>query len=258
MQTYIDTHAHLTSPEILPHLSDVLQRAGSAHVQAIVNICTDEVSLKAALSLTSVFPRLFHAAATTPHDVETEGESFFPLVEQAAREKKLVAIGETGLDYFYEHSKREVQQLFLSRYFALAKSVQLPLIFHCREAFSDLFALADQEYQGLPALLHCFTGTLAEAKGVLDRGWYLSLSGIITFKKSEVLREVARYVPLDRLVIETDSPYLAPQTHRGEQNEPSFLPEIANLIASVKGIDLVDVVRATTANAISFFSLPSS
>lgn len=253
---YFDTHAHLTSEQLLPHVPALLERAAQAHVQTIVNICTDPHSLSAGLLINSVSPRVFNAAATVPHDVEAEGESFFPIVEEAARSKKLVAIGETGLDYFYEHSKKQIQQLFLSRYFALAKSVQLPLIFHCREAFADLFAMADEQYASHPALLHCFTGTLEEAKAVLDRGWLISLSGIITFKKSEALREIARYVPLDRLVIETDSPYLAPHSRRGEQNEPSFLPETAQLIASVKGLDLVDVATSTTANAIHFFSLP--
>ena len=253
--TYIDTHAHLTSEQLLPQLSSLLQRAKHAQVEAIINICTDAASLQAGLSLVSQDPAVFHTAATTPHDVETEGEAFFPLVERAAREKKLVAIGETGLDYFYEHSQRALQQHLLSRYFALAQSVGLPLIFHCRGAFSDLFAMADEQYRGLPALLHCFTGTWEEAQGVLDRGWLLSISGIVTFKKSEALRAVVRQVPLEQLVIETDAPYLAPQTHRGKINEPAFVPEVAQCIAAIKEIPLPEVARVTRANALHFFAL---
>ncbi len=251
---FIDTHAHLTSEQILPLIEGVLGRAQEKGICTIVNICTDENSLKEGLLLRGNYPWVFNAAATTPHDVELEGASFFPLVERCAVEGKLIAIGETGLDYFYEHSNREEQQKYLSLYFSLATQVKLPLIFHCRDAFTDLFSMADQEYHGFPAVLHCFTGTLEEAKAVLDRGWYLSLSGIVTFKKSEGLREVAQYVPLDRLLIETDSPYLAPQSHRGKRNEPSYLQETAQIIAHAKRISLEKLALATVKNAEAFFS----
>jgi len=250
----IDTHAHLTSEQLIPILDDVLARAKEKGVSKIVNICTDESSLKHGLLLHQDFPWVFNAAATTPHDVEAEGASFFPLVERCAMEGKLIAIGETGLDYFYEHSDRKEQQRYLSLYFSLAQQAKLPLIFHCRDAFTDLFAMADEEYHGYPALLHCFTGNLEEAKGVLDRGWYLSISGIVTFKKSEVLRRVAQYVPLDRLVIETDSPYLAPQSQRGRLNEPSYIHETAKAIAEARGIPLEKVATFTQENAERFFS----
>jgi TatD DNase family protein len=252
--TYIDTHAHLTSDKLLPDMEGILSRAQSSGITKIVNICTDQKSLEEGLLLHEKHPWVYNAAATTPHDVEQEGETFFPSVERAAAQKKLVAIGETGLDYFYEHSNKRVQQLFLQRYFALALTMKLPLIFHCREAFSDLFAMADSDYLGSPAVLHCFTGTLEEAKGVLNRGWYLSLSGIVTFKKSESLREVARYVPLDRLLLETDSPYLAPQSKRGMQNEPAFLSETAEMIAKERGIAPDALAGACGENASRFFS----
>ncbi|MBS0604704.1 MAG: TatD family hydrolase [Verrucomicrobia bacterium] len=252
--TYTDTHAHLTSEQILPLLGDVLQRAKQSGVAKIVNICTGKKSLEEGLVLHESHPWVYNAAATTPHDVEKEGEEFFPLVERAAASKKLVALGETGLDYFYEHSDKKVQQKFLLRYFSLALQTKLPLIFHCRDAFPDLFAMADGHFQGAPAVLHCFTGTLEEAKGVLDRGWFLSLSGIVTFKKSESLREVAKYVPLDRLFIETDSPYLAPQSNRGKPNEPSYISETAETIAFAKGVSVGELAKATEDNAERFFS----
>jgi TatD DNase family protein len=250
---FVDTHAHLTSEQILADVEMVLKRAMEKGVQRIVNICTDEKSLYEGLLLHEKHPWVFNTASTTPHDVELEGESFFPMVEQAAIEGKLVAIGETGLDYLYEHSNQNLQKRFLSRYFSLALRQKLPVIFHCREAFEDLFAMADQEYLGAPAVLHCFTGSIEEAKGVLDRGWYLSLSGIVTFKKSERLREIAQYVPLDRLFIETDSPYLAPQSQRGNRNEPAFLPEIAQVIAEVKKVSIHQVAETTANNAAHFF-----
>lgn len=250
----VDTHAHLTSEQILPHLKDVLERAKRSGLAKIVNICTDINSLKEGIRVHQDFPWVYNTAATTPHDVEKEGEEFFPYVERAAEEGKLVAIGETGLDYFYEHSNKQVQQTFLVRYFALALKMQLPLIFHCRDAFEDLFSMADANYQSAPAVLHCFTGSIEEARGVLDRGWYLSLSGIVTFKKSEGLREVAKYVPLDRLFIETDAPYLAPQSHRGKQNEPSFMLETVEAIAKAKGISTEEISSACAENARRFFS----
>lgn len=251
---FIDTHAHLTSLEIKAQREEMLARARLHHITKIVNICTDEQTLREGLDLAKQVSEVYTAAATTPHDVEKEGESFFSLVEKCALEKKLVAIGETGLDYYYEHSPRKFQQKFLLSYFALASKVDLPLIFHCRAAFSDLFSLSDAHYANRPALLHCFTGTLEEAKGVLDRGWLLSISGIVTYKKSEELRAVVKYVPLDRLVLETDTPYLAPQSHRGKINEPSFLIQTAEVVASLKGIKLEALGMATSHNAEQFFS----
>jgi TatD DNase family protein len=251
---FIDTHAHLTSEQILPIVNEVLARAKENGIEKIVNICTDENSLKEGLLLHENVPWVFNAAATTPHDVALEGASFFPIVERKANEGKLIAIGETGLDYFYEHSNRQEQQKYLSLYFSLARQTKLPLIFHCRDAFADLFAMADQEYHGYPAIVHCFTGNFDEAKGALDRGWYLSISGIVTFKKSQALKEIANYIPLDRLLVETDAPYLAPQNHRGKPNEPSYLPQTAQAIADAKGIALEKIALATAENAQRFFS----
>ncbi|NGX26380.1 MAG: putative metal-dependent hydrolase YcfH, partial [Chlamydiae bacterium] len=168
----IDSHAHLTSSQILPEVEDIIDRAKGAGVHTIINICTDRPSLEAGLKLAERHKGIHNTAATTPHDVEEDGEAFFPLVENAV--EKLVAIGETGLDYFYEHSPKKLQQHFLSLYFQLAVKTQLPVIFHCRDAFADLFAIADEQYRGRSAVLHCFTGTLEEARGCLDRGWMIS------------------------------------------------------------------------------------
>lgn len=165
-----------------------------------------------------------------------------------------MALGETGLDYYYEHSPKELQKKFLIQYFHLAIQTGLPVIFHCRDAFSDLFMLGDAEYKGKPALVHCFTGTVEEAKAALDRGWSISFSGIITFKKSEALREVVKYVPLSKMLIETDAPYLAPQSKRGSLNESSFLSETAQMIAELKQVSLETVAKATSENACAFFS----
>jgi TatD DNase family protein len=249
---YIDSHAHLTSPQVVDHVEEMLQRAQQHKVEKIVNICTDEETLKKGLILSERHPWVFNAAATTPHDVAKEGASFFPIVEHHAKE--LVALGETGLDYHYQHSPQEVQKKFLQKYFDLAQKVKRPLIFHCRDAFSDLFEMADASYSGLPAILHCFTGSIEEARKCLARGWLISFSGIITFKKSEALREVVAYVPLDRMVIETDTPYLAPQSKRGKLNEPGYIGEVAAAIAHIQQISVEEVAKATSSNASQFFS----
>lgn len=259
MIPFIDSHAHLSSSQIWTDIDIILQRAQEAGLTHIINICTDKETLEKGLELAERYPWVFNTASTTPHDVDKEGDLYFPLMSECARSGSLVAVGETGLDYFYEHSSRDVQKKFYIKYLHLALETKLPVIIHCRDAFKDFFEILDIEYtidgQHAPGVLHCFTGTLQEAEEVVKRGWYLSLSGIVTFKKSEELREVAKMVPLDQLFIETDTPYLAPQTHRGKRNEPSYLPDTAQLIADVKGISLEELAIATSQNAKSFFNL---
>lgn len=247
----IDTHAHLTGESLAEQADAIAMRAKEAGLEKIVNICTDAPSLEKGLALAERCPWVFNAAATTPHDVEKEGESFFPLVEKHL--KRLVAIGETGLDYFYAHSPKEIQQKFFRRYLALAKKTGLPLIFHCRDAFEDLFAIADEVAPRHPALLHCFTGTFEEAREGIKRGWMISFSGIVTFKKSEALREVAKQVPLENLLVETDAPYLAPQSRRGSVNEPAYILETVELLSKLKGLTASEMSKITTENAIKFF-----
>ena len=248
---FFDSHAHLTSPTILPLLTDVLERAKLAGVDYILNICTCRNTLEEGLKY-----KLLNAGATTPHDVEKDGKADFAMFEEAAQRGLLMAIGETGLDYHYQYSDRKIQQAFLIRYLHLAASTNLPVIFHCREAFQDLFSIVDQEYpKKAPAILHCFTGNQNEAEGVLERGWYLSLSGIVTFKKNEILREIAKITPLNQLLIETDTPYLSPQSKRGKQNEPAFIVETASCIAEMRQVSLALIAKETRENAMRLFHL---
>lgn len=253
---YFDSHAHISSVEILPHIHEVIERAKKADVLNVLNICTDPKTLASGLSLAKKYPGICNAGATTPHDAKKDDDDAFLAFATAARAGDLVAIGETGLDYYYKELNPKTQKQFLKRYLQLALECKLPVIFHCREAFSDLFEFVDAEYeQGAPAILHCFTGSVQEAEAVLSRGWYLSLSGIVTFKKSELLREVAKLVPLDQLLIETDAPYLAPQSKRGKQNEPSYLVETASCIAAAKGVSLEVIRDATLQNAQKLFKM---
>ncbi len=255
----IDSHAHLTSSAVYPMVEELLSNAQHAGITSIINICTDVDTLEKGILLAKKYPWIHNVASTTPHDVDAEGEAVFPVMAAAARNGQLVAVGETGLDYFHHHSKPESQQLFLRRYLQLALECTLPVVIHCRDAFADFFRILDEEYivnnTHAPGVLHCFTGTLQEAEEVIKRGWFLSLSGIVTFKKSEELREVAKRVPLDQLLIETDTPYLAPQGRRGKQNEPAFILETAQCIANAKGISLEELASATKANANHLFKL---
>lgn len=251
---FVDSHAHLASDELYERAHELISRAEEAGVSRIANICTTAATLQRGLEMAQTFPSLWTTAAVTPHDADSIGESFFPLVEQAARTGKLDAVGETGLDYYYTHSGKENQKKYLRLHLRLAKECNLPVVIHCRDAFADFFEILDEEFAGGKGVLHCFTGTLDEAKEVVKRGFYLSLSGIVTYKKSDALRAVAAFVPLDRLLIETDSPYLAPQSKRGKTNEPAFVIETAAKIAEIKQITIEEVACQTQANAKNLFS----
>jgi TatD DNase family protein len=251
-----DSHAHLSSPEVFPSVAAVLERGTKAGVKEWMNICTDLDSLEKGIALAKSFSGIFNAGATTPHDVEKEGEASFASFEKAAKEGLLHAIGETGLDYHYLHSNRKTQRDFLIRYLHLAAALNKTVIFHCREAFADLFLITEREYpKKARAVLHCFTGTMEEAEEVCRRGWYLSLSGIVTFKKSEELRRIAARVPPHQLLIETDTPYLAPQSQRGKLNEPAFLVETAQCVAAARGVSLEEIAHLTRQNAMDAFDI---
>lgn len=254
---YVDSHAHLASDELFQDIDGLIARAQAAGVEQIVNICTDSETLARGLLMADKYPCLKTTAAVTPHDVAKIGESDWEAIASAARSGRLAAVGETGLDYHYTHSPVEIQKDFLRRYLRLAKECQLPVVIHCRDAFADFFQILDEEFVGGRGVLHCFTGTLEEAKEVVKRGFYLSLSGIVTFKKSIGLQEVAAWVPLENLLIETDAPYLAPQSKRGKMNEPAYLPETAAKIAELKQISLKDVACQTAKNAHNLFSKSS-
>lgn len=253
---WIDTHAHVSC---MQNPEAVAERAHAAGVEWIINICTDIETLEKGVALREACPYVCNVASTTPHDVDTQGAAEWGLFSAAARRGDLVAIGETGLDFYYERAPRTTQQEFLARYAALACEVELPLVIHCRSAFEAFYEIMRSDYFGkpgaLPGILHCFTGTLKEAAPALDEGWAVSLSGILTFKKSEVLQSVARDVPFDRIVIETDAPWLAPQSRRGKTNEPAYVVEVGEMLAHIRGVEPREAARITTANAKRIFRL---
>ncbi len=249
----LDSHAHLTDPSLWDQKDPLLENAKKAHVDYIVNIATDLFSLEKSLSLSSSNPNVATAASTTPHDVEKEGENNFPTFQQAAKAKKLCAIGETGLDYFYLHSSKEKQKAFFIRYLHLAEEYNLPIILHCREAFSDLFEILTSEYTSSLAILHCFSGTMHDAEKALSKGYFLSFSGVITYPKNSSLREVVKETPLHQMLLETDAPYLPPQSYRGKKNEPSYIVETAKEVSRIKNLPLEEIASKTTKNGKKLF-----
>ncbi len=249
---FFDSHAHLTGEGDYDRLDEIIKRAKKANVTKIVNICTDLGSLDRGLELSQKYDFVFAAAATTPHGADNDRDILFEDVKKAALNKKLIAIGETGLDYFYGLDKKEFQQMFFKNYLKLAKENDLPLIIHARDAFDDIFKIAD-EIEHSRAVLHCFTGTKKEAKKVLDRGWLISFSGIITFKNSSDLRDVLKDIPVESILIETDSPLLSPQSKRGKKNEPANVVETAEVIANIKNKSLEEIAKITFDNANKFF-----
>ena len=250
----IDCHAHLSAQS-----SDIVQgeleRARLAGIVGIVNVCTTPKELEIGLELakTTKEPKIYTAASTTPHDVTKADPEFIHEIQ--ACKDELVAIGETGLDYYYEHSPRKEQQASFRSYIELAIRTHLPLVIHCRDAFEDLFAIFD-EYKSLPdVMLHCFTGSKDEAKQAQNRGFYISLSGIVTFSKSKELQELSRYISDDLLLLETDAPYLAPQTKRGKKNEPSFISETFECVAHLRNTSKEHLVELASRNAKKLFRI---
>lgn len=257
---FIDAHAHLTGQED-PLLPDLLSRAALAGVKTILNVCCDLDDLTRGLVLAAgtSTPKIYTIAAITPHDAAKEMDQFFSLIEESAQAGSLVAIGETGLDYHYMHAPKERQQELLRVHFQLASKEKLPIVIHCRDAFDDLFVILDEESKLCSSppqvMLHCFTGGIKEARAAVERGWYISFSGCVTFPKSLGLQEVASMVPLDKVLIETDTPYLAPQGYRGRRNEPAFIVETAKMVAKCKNIPQELLAQHATENTETLFKL---
>lgn len=261
MNNWTDAHCHLQD-EFLDGTSDAaaevaatLERARAAGVDRLVVIGTGERSSKEALALTSFSGdvEVFATVGLHPHDAT---EDLAP-IEALARtgHERLVGIGECGLDYFYEHSPRTQQRQAFSRQIALARELDLALVVHARDAFADLFDIFASE--GVPArtVIHCFTGGPGDALGCLERGCDISISGIVTFKNAEEVREAARLVPLDRLHVETDSPFLAPVPHRGKKNEPAFVSVVGEYVARLRGEDVEELKAATATNSARLFGV---
>lgn len=252
----VDSHCHLDFPEFAPELEAVVSRAASAGVGTCVSIGTKLPGFARIREIAEEFPSVFCSVGIHPHEAEKEPlASTAPLIERA-QHRKVVGIGETGLDYYYEHSPRAAQIANFRHHIRAARESGLPLIVHTRDADDDTIAiLRDEMGQGaFTGLLHCFTGTQRLADAALELGFYISASGIMTFKKSDGLRAVLGTVPLERLLVETDAPYLAPMPHRGKRNEPAFVVHTAAMLAGLKGVGPETLAQATTDNFFRLFT----
>ncbi|HBP88902.1 MAG: TatD family hydrolase [Nitrospira sp.] len=258
----IDTHVHLDDPRYDPDREDMLQRAHEAGVEKFVTIGCDLSTSYAAVQLATTRPNVFATIGVHPHEVNRIEPKWFTELSQLASQPKVVAFGEIGLDYHYDHSPREIQRQRFREQIALAKALTLPLVIHTREAREDTMAILQEEHaETTGGVFHCFSEDLAFAKRALDLGFYLSFSGIITFRNASQLREVVRAVPDDRLLIETDAPYLTPIPFRGKRNESAYIAYVAEQIAEIKYGDsksgLARVAELTTKNACQLFKISS-
>lgn len=252
----LDTHAHLDLPELSVDLPGVLERAEKNGVLEIITIGIDLPSSRKAVELARNYDSVFAAVGIHPHDSFPLDKENIDCLVDLARERKVVAIGEIGLDYYRSHKPRETQRDCLRRQLEMAVDVALPVVFHIREAFDDFFDVIEDYYRDLAGLvLHCFSGDWEVARRCLDMGGFLSIPGTVTYSKAEAQQEVVRRAPSDRLLLETDCPYLAPVPYRGKDNEPSYLLYTAQKVAELRGLPLETLAAQTTRNAYDAFRL---
>lgn len=252
----VDSHCHLDFEDFTGEIDSVLDRAAAQGVQRMVTICTKLTAFNRVLKLAEEHDVLSCSVGIHPHEADTHPEIDVAKLTTLAQHPKVVGIGEAGLDYFYDKSDRARQRDVFATHIEAARESGLPLIVHSREADEDTVHLLQEGAGkgGLSGVIHCFTSTQYLADAALEMGFYISLSGIVTFKNAEALRQVARTVPLDRLLVETDSPYLAPVPQRGKRNEPSFVRHTASFVADMLGLPLPHFAAQTTANFHRLFS----
>lgn len=255
--TFIDTHAHLDNRQYDPDRQETIQRALESGISHMITIGCDLASSRASVELAHQYPALFAAVGIHPHDAGEVDDATLAALEALARENsKVVAIGEIGLDYYRDRSPRDIQVNAFRQQIRLAKRVGLPIIIHDRDAHQDVLDILRQEKASeVGGVLHCFSGDLAMAQACIELGFYLSFPATITYPKNDALREVVKAVPTDRLLIETDCPYLSPQMLRGKRNEPALLRHTAQEVARIKGLILADVSRITNLNAFRLFGI---
>lgn len=254
---FIDTHTHLDDARYQDDRDAVLARAREAGVEALVTIGCDLSSSQAAVALAERYDSVYAAIGIHPHEVRHIANGWYDELRRLAQHKKIVAYGEIGLDYHYQHSPPQEQQERFREQIQLARELKLPIIVHTREAQDDTISiLREEQAREVGGVLHCFSGDAWLAKAALDLGFYLSFSGIVTFRNAATLREIAKTVPLDRLLIETDCPYLTPVPHRGKRNEPAHVVLIAQHLSALHGtLSPAEIGTYTTENAKRLFKI---
>jgi TatD DNase family protein len=268
---YIDSHAHLEGPRYDADRNEVLARAKTDGIEAYLAIGNGEgpdtadcgINLAEQYNGQSQYPAIWASVGIHPHEASLANEKAYARLATWARHPRVIAWGEIGLDYFYDHSPREIQKTVFLEQMGLAKAAKLPIIIHCRpsagseNAWDDCLNLISDHWTatGLAGILHCFTGSIEHARRGLDLGFMISFAGNITFPKAQSIRDAAQMVPLDRMLIETDSPYLAPVPHRGQRNQPAFVREVARQIGELRNLSAEETGARTTRNFYNFFGL---
>jgi TatD DNase family protein len=256
MNLLVDSHCHLDFPEFADDLAGVMARAGAAGVGMCVTICTRLSKFDQVLAVAERFDNVYCSVGVHPHEAENEGQRTAGRLIELAAHPKVVGIGETGLDFYYDRSPRDLQAASFRAHIAAARETGLPLIVHSRDADAETAdILADEMGKGAyPGLMHCFSSGAELAEKAVELGLYISLSGIATFRTAEALREIARAVPRDRLLVETDAPFLAPVPHRGKRNEPAFVADTAAVVAGLHGLTTDALAALTTDNFFRLFT----
>ncbi|MBI9016529.1 MAG: TatD family hydrolase [Phycisphaerae bacterium] len=252
----IDTHGHLTDERLACKVAEVLDVARSAGVERVITVGTDLADSIAALELARKYEGLYCTVGIHPHEAKDADDSQIATLAGLTDDAKVVAIGEMGLDYHYDFSPRDKQQEIFGKQLVMAKEKGLPAVIHCREAFDDCFAVLDEFLGGNSMVFHCFAGDKDIVKKVLDRGGWISFSGTVTFKNAIELQEAAKYVPLDRIMVETDCPYLSPMPKRNvKPNHPGLMVHTAEKVAELKGVTFADFCQVATDNSRRFFGI---
>lgn len=252
----VDHHCHLDFPDLAAARADIMARAAAAGVGLMVTISTRVRDFDTYRAIAEANPGVYFSVGTHPHQAHEELDVGADRIAALSTHAKCVAIGEAGLDYYYKKSPPQAQAAGLRTHIAAARATGLPLIIHARDADADMAAILEDESSrgAFPAVLHCFTGGADLARRALALGHYISFSGVITFKKSDALRAIAAQVPLDRMLVETDAPFLAPEPHRGKRNEPAFVVHTADALAKIRGVTPREIAAATTENFFRLYS----
>ncbi len=262
---FVDSHAHLDGKQFDADREAVIARAREAGVGTMVAIGNGDgpAQVDCGIRLAEKYDFIYATLGVHPHEARLADEAAYLNMERLARHDKVIAWGEIGLDYFYDHSPRDTQKEVFTRQMELAAAAKLPIVIHCRpsdhcdDAWDDCLGLIKSQWaaKGLGGILHCFTGTWPHARRALDMGFMISFAGNVTFPKAQQIRDAAKEVPLDRMLIETDSPYLAPVPHRSKRNEPAFVVETARQLGELRGLAAEEIGRQTTENFYKFFKL---
>ena len=252
----VDSHCHLDFPDFAQELDAVVARARAAGVARIVTISTRVKKHAQVLAIAEKFPDVFCSVGTHPHNAQDETDVDAKALVSLSRHPKIVAVGEAGLDYHYDNSPRELQEKSFREHIVAARETKLPLVIHSRDCDADMARILDDETGkgAFPAVLHCYTGGRELAFKAIELGLYISFTGILTFKNSATLRELAAELPAERVLVETDAPYLAPMPYRGKRNEPAFVVETAKVLAQACGVSAETIAAQTTENFFRLFS----